>query len=101
MGHKLHGTLRRNLKSIRRQGLKAKYCTGKRRAVWVVPGTDEQRAADHVIARHHVLPLDVVIVEVDDSKLSLKRHGDGSYYVVGDVPASAITRVWGYSREEM
>lgn len=101
MGKKLHGTLRKNVRSIRKNGLQAKYCTGKRRAVWVVPNGDEQRAAQHVQNRHHCLPLDVVIVEIDDKGLKFQKHGDGSFYVVGDVPPSAIIRIWGYAREEM
>lgn len=89
----VHATHRKNVPSIKRRGLLARYATQKRRAVWAVPGGNEEWAVNHVMRHKRCLATDVALILIEAKGLAFKRHGDGTLYLVGDVPPERIRKV--------
>lgn len=83
-----HATLKRNLRSIRRDGILTAYALGRRPAVWFHSGEREAWAFGHTVLRHGGRIQDVVAILVDVPDGLLKRHGaaDGVWYCMEDVP---------------
>src|SRR6185369_5493852 len=74
---------------IRQCGLKRKYAVMKRKAIWCVPEGNMDVAHQHIAKKR--VPLSQIVFcffEVPDSWL--RAHGDGSYYIDRDIPASMI-----------
>ena len=97
---KVHTTLLKNLKSIRRFGILASYSRQKRRATWFHNVSEKSWGENHVRLNHDAQALEIVHIYVDVPKSRLKQHGKGLFYVMGDVPASAIRRVTLVTRVE-
>ncbi len=86
----VHATSRDRLErkgGIRTHGLLKRFARMQRKAIWSVPEHNVDVAFWH-IAKKRVALSQVVFVffEVPDSWL--RAHGDGSYYIDRDIPAS-------------
>jgi RNA:NAD 2'-phosphotransferase (TPT1/KptA family) len=92
-----HVTLRRNLRSIKRKGLKRSYSTGKRQAVWLVEKECQTWAAMHVAKRHGVRIDQLIVLTVQVPAECLYRGSANTYYSTADVPPESIITVAAYA----
>ena len=97
---KVHTTLLRNLKSIRRFGILASYSRQKRRATWFHNASQNAWGENHVTMNHDAAGEPMVHIYCDIPRSKLRQHGKGLYYVMGDVPSSSIRRVTLVTRVE-
>lgn len=84
-----------NRKSILTKGLLASRSQQKRKAVWFHLEGHHLRAICHVSRYKRVRPEDIDLWECEVSEEEIRHHRDGWYYLVGNVPPSALRRVTG------
>jgi hypothetical protein len=92
-----HATLARNLNNILRAGLLTSKSKGKMPAVWLVSPSKTSWAVLHVIKRHGGKVETTVVLEVDVPRSWLRRSRKSLRYVLRDVPADRIRRVFTFS----
>src|SRR5439155_2579818 len=88
-----HATPRRNLPSIKRDGLLCSKSKGRLKVVWLHAPSKSAWATLHVVRRHGGRVEGVVILEVDVPRKWLRRNRRKLWYSVKDVPSSRIRRV--------
>lgn len=91
-----HATTRQALASIREQGLLVEKAdaAAKIRAIWLHAPSLTGWAIVHTQRKHRAHLDDVVVIEVQVSRKALRRFKAGLWFCGGDIPATAITRVW-------
>ena len=92
-----HATPARNLTGILRSGLLTSRSQGKLPAVWLVSPSKSSWVVLHVIRRHGGKVETTVVIEVDVPRSWLRRSRKGLRYVLRDVPADRIRRVFTFS----
>lgn len=90
-----HASPNRNRLSISDTGLRKEFATGKRKAVWLHPAGKSWWAMEHVSNRHQctVKEVDLWWVFISPTDPLLKRGPHGTYYYLGDIPTSDLTKV--------
>jgi hypothetical protein len=92
-----HATPARNLNGILRSGLLTSKSQGKLPAVWLCSIAKTTWGVLHVIKRHGGRVETTVVLEVDVPRRWLRRSRKGLRYVLRDVPADRIRRVFTFS----
>ena len=92
-----HATPARNLTGILRSGLLTSRSQGKLSAVWLCSPSKSSWAVLHVIKRHGGKVETTVVLEVDVPRSWLRRSRKSLRYVLRDVPADRIRRVFTFS----
>ena len=88
-----HATPRRNLPSIRRDGLLCSKSKGRLPVVWLHAPTATPWAVLHTVKRHGGRVEGVVILEVEVPRGWLRRNRRRLWYSTQDVPPGRIRRV--------
>lgn len=89
----VHTTLLANLESIRGSALKLSFAKDTNRpAVWLHLRSKNAWAEAHVRVRHQAEDLHIVHIDVEVPMGDLRKHSDGLYYVLADVPVPQDAR---------
>jgi RNA:NAD 2'-phosphotransferase (TPT1/KptA family) len=88
-----HATLARNLPSILRRGLLSSKSKGKIKAVWLHSPAASTWAALHTIRRHGGRIEDVVIIELEVPRRTLRRSRKRLWYATGNIPPACFRRL--------
>ncbi len=91
----LHATPIKNLRNIKRRGIKASRSKGAVATVWLVSPGMLAAALAHAQKRHRVAPEAVAVLEVDIPRSWLRKgRRKGLHHTGGrDIPAARITAV--------
>jgi hypothetical protein len=91
-----HATTKACLDSILARGLLVSYAhaNGKIQGVWLHAPSRSAWAVLHTQRRHNVPLENVVVLEIHIARSKLKRFQRGLWYVLADIPRSAIHRAF-------